>query len=61
MLVSGRLHVLGPWNLYLNVGSAGSLLGEVLLLPGRAVEVLRGLVQKLVGGGAAHGKVDVLR
>ena len=61
MLVSGRLQILGPWNLYLNVGSAGSLLGEVLLLPGRAVEVLRGLVQKLVCGGAAHGKIDVLR
>ena len=56
VLVSGSLYVLSPWDLNLNVWSVGSLLGQMLLLASRAVEVLSGLIHKLIGRCTTHSR-----
>ena len=60
VLVPGRLHVLGPRNLYLDIRPVGCLFSDMLLLSCWTVEILCGLVHKLVGRGASHGQVNVL-
>ena len=61
VLMPGSLHILSSWNLYLDIRSVGGLLGNMLLLACRTVEILGGLVHDLVGRCATHGQVDVLR
>lgn len=60
VLVPGRLHVLGSWNLNLDIRPVGCLFGDVLLLARWTVEILGGLVHELIGRCAAHGQVNVL-
>ena len=60
VLMPGRLHVLGSWNLNLDIWSVGCLLGDVLLLACWTVEILGGLVHELVGRCAAHGQINML-
>ena len=61
MLVAASLHILGAWDLNLNVRSVAHLFLNHLLLASRAVKVLSRLIHQLGGGRIAHGQIDMLR
>lgn len=60
VLLLGRLYVLSPGDLYLDVRPVSHLLSQVLLLARRTVKVLRGLVHYLVSRCTSHGEVHML-
>ena len=60
LVLSGRLYVLSPRDLYLDIRPVSYLLSQVLLLARWTVKVLRGLVHDLVGRRTSHGEVHML-